>query len=225
MISVRGPTGGCPSLREKLQRGPLRGPPGSHLGPRPTKASVAPEAPRCELDGRDPRGRVRKNDHRGRETSKTSSCFFLSFSLVFLICFFRFAFRFLVCFSIFVFFNFRFFVFFIFWNLLFVHFLAIFGPFGAQKRREELKSISTGPFSALKEPLGPRNGQNGQKRAENRGFRGIEKWSLKPILVVGCSRSGHRLVELVESKTPVFVSKTSKKSEILQRNPSFPRHP
>ena len=101
---------------------------------------------------------------------------FLLFDLLFYFLFFFLAFRFLLFFSF-------------FGTTLLASFGAVLGPSGAQKRREELKSISTGPFSALKEPLGPRNGQNCQKRAENRGFRGIEKWSLKPILVVGCSRS------------------------------------
>ena len=127
---------------------------------------MAPEAPRCELDGRDPRGRVRKNDHRGRETSKTSSCFFLSFSLVFLICFFRFAFRFLVCFSIFVFFNFRFFVFFHFLEPpvcpFFGHFWAIWcseTERGAEIDIDRPVFSSKGAAGAEKWPKWPKTGR------------------------------------------------------------------
>ena len=92
--------------------------------------------------------------------------FFLVFSLLFLSGLLFFVFL-IFC----AFFHFSFFVFFIFWKLPLGQFWGSFGPSGLQKRREELKSISTGPFSAPKELLGPRNGRLGQKRAENRGFR------------------------------------------------------
>ena len=47
------------------------------------------------------------------------------------------------------------------------------------------------------------SGQDGP----NMGEFGLEKWGLRPDLVDGCSRSGYRLVELVEMKTRVFESK------------------
>ena len=46
----------------------------------------------------------------------------------------------------------------------------------------------------------------------------MEKWSLRPDLVDGCSRSGDRVVKLVESKTLVFESKKRRKGRVLHEN-------
>ena len=89
------------------------------------------------------------------------SCPFLVFVLLFF-CWVLF-FDFFAFFAIFIFCLFS-----IFGTSWLARFRGSLGPSGAQKRREELKSIWTAPFSALKELLGPRNGRLGQKRAENR---------------------------------------------------------
>ena len=49
----------------------------------------------------------------------------------------------------------------------------------------------------------------------------LEKTASRSILVVGENTPCHRPVELLVQKTTVFVSKTSKKSEDVPRNPSF----
>ena len=53
--------------------------------------------------------------------------------------------------------------------------------------------------------------ENGWKKGEF----GVEKWSLRPDLVDGCSRSGDRVVELLVRKTVVSVSKKSEKSRVI----------
>ena len=74
---------------------------------------------------------------------------------------------------------------------------AVLGPSGAQKGREELKSLWTDPLRAGLEAAGAELGENGSK---NWDF-GVEKWSLRPDLVDGCSRSGDRVVRLVMKNT------------------------
>ena len=43
-----------------------------------------------------------------------------------------------------------------------------------------------------------------EENGSNNEEFGVEKWSLRPDLVDGCSRSGDRVVELLESRTLVL---------------------
>ena len=54
--------------------------------------------------------------------------------------------------------------------LTFGHFWTMFGPFGHQKRREEVKSVWTDPFRAATELLEPSCGRFGRTSAEKQGF-------------------------------------------------------
>ena len=129
--------------------------------------------------------------------------FFPCFLFAFFICF-----LFLVFFSIFAFlFNFHFLLFFIFWNHLVGPVLGQFWGIwhseterGAEINMDRPVFSPIGAAGAEKWPIGPKTGRKP-------GVWGMEEWSLKPILVVGCSRSGHRPVELVEMKTVVFQPK------------------
>ena len=89
----------------------------------------------------------------------------------------------------------------------------MFGHSGAQAQREELKSIWTDPFLSPIGAAGAEFRPIRPKMGRKIGGSGLEKWSPRPDLVDGCSWSGHRPVGLLVQKTPVFVSKTIKKSK------------
>ena len=142
--------------------------------------------------------------------------------LLFLVFFLVFFFAFFIWIIIFCFFDFL--LFFSIFVFCFFHFLEapvgpVLGQFwaiwpseterGAEIDIDRPVFSPKGAAGAEKWPFWPKTGRKS-------GVPGLEKWSPRPILVVGCSRSGHRPVELVEMKTLVFQPK-----EVLRKSQDF----